>query len=377
MLSPRCAIVHDWIVDLGGAEQCLRSMFRLFPADVFTLVHREETLQRLGIPPPRVRDSFIARLPRALSKYRTYLPFFPMAVESFDLSTYDLVLSSSHAVAKGVLTHAGQLHICYCYTPMRYAWDLYHQYLREGKLQRGLKGLVAKVILHYMRLWDLSSAQRVTHFIAISQYIARRIRHVYGRESTVIYPPVDVDAFPLGGRRDNFYLAASRFVPYKRMDLIVEAFSRTPQRQLVVIGDGPDAAKVRARAAPNVRFLGYQPDEVLCDHLQRARAFIFAAEEDFGIVAVEAQACGTPVVAFGRGGVCETVEEGVSGLFFERQTVESLCAAVDRFESGPRLAEPERIRANALRFSRDRFENELDAFVRQKMDAFLRTPVPT
>lgn len=364
------AIVHDWILDIGGAEQCLSSLVRVFPSDVFTLVHREDSARQLGIPAGRVQDSFIARLPLARTKYRSYLPFFPLAVEGFDLSRYELIISSSHAVAKGVLTHAGQLHICYCYTPMRYAWDLTHQYLREGGLQRGMKGALARAVLHYARLWDLASAQRATHFVAISHYIARRIRHVYGRESTVIYPPVDVDLFSLGRAREDFYLAASRFVPYKRINLIVEAFSRMPSRRLVVIGDGPDAAKIRARAASNILLLGYQPVEVLRDHLQRARAFVFAAEEDFGILPVEAQACGTPVIAFGRGGSRETVVDGVSGLFFEEQTADAIIDAVRRFENESVLPPADVIRSQALRFSRDRFERELQAFVLDRLAAF-------
>lgn len=366
----RSAIVHDWIVDLGGAEKCLASLYDMFPSDVFTVVHDDRSVTRLGIPPDRVTDSFVARLPRARRSYRSYLPLLPSAVEAFDLSAYDVVISSSHAVAKGVLTHAGQLHVCYCYTPMRYAWDLCHQYLRETGLDRGLKGLAARAALHYLRLWDLSTVNRVDHFVAISSYIARRIARVYGRESTVIYPPVDVDRLAVGRERDDFYLAASRFVPYKRIDLIVEAFSAMPDRRLVVIGDGPDAAKIAAKAASNVQLLGYQPDDVLHDHLQRARAFVFAAEEDFGIVPVEAQACGTPVIAFGRGGARETVAEGVSGVFFEEQTVRSLIDAVHRFESGPPLAPPDGIRQQAMRFSRQRFEHELRDFVLEKHAAF-------
>lgn len=368
----RSAIVHDWAVGLGGAEKCLESMYRLFPSDVFTLLHRPDTIRRLGIPESRMRDTFVARFPRAQTKYRSYLPFYPMAIEALDLSSYELVLSSSHAIAKGVLTHASQLHISYCYTPMRYAWDLYHQYLREGGLQRGLKGMVAQAILHYIRMWDLASARRVDHFIAISDFIARRIQHVYGRESTVIYPPVDVDRFEVRpGARDDFYLAASRLVPYKRMELIVEAFTRMPDRRLVVMGEGPDAARIRAKAGRNVEILGYQPDDVLTDHMQRARAFVFAAEEDFGIVPVEAQACGTPVIAYGRGGVRETVDEGVGGIFFGAQTVDAIVDAVERLDHTP-LASPHTIRDRSLRFSRERFERELGAFIHDRLETFRR-----
>lgn len=373
----KSALVHDWIVDLGGAENCLASMYRLFPSKVYTLLHRPESAATLGIPEARVVDSMVARLPFALRKYRSYLALFPSAIERFDLSAYDLVLSSSHAVAKGVLTHAGQLHICYCYTPMRYAWDLYHQYLRETRLDRGLLSIPVRAILHYMRLWDLAASRRVTHYVAISHYIARRIRHVYGRDSAVIYPPVDVDRFSIGARKDDFYLVASRFVPYKRIDVVVSAFRQLPDRRLIVIGDGPEAARIRARAGRNVQMLGYQPDDVLIDHMRRARAFIFAAEEDFGIMPVEAQACGTPVLAFGRGGARETVIEPLGGVFFDEQTADSVADAVRRFEASSVPREPARIREQVMHFSRQRFENELAAFVAEKYEAFgreLRAP---
>jgi glycosyltransferase involved in cell wall biosynthesis len=230
--------------------------------------------------------------------------------------------------------------------------------------------MIAKAVLHYLRLWDLSSAQRVTHFVAISHYIARRIEHVYRRPSTVIHPPVDIDRFPLStAGRDDFYLAASRFVPYKRMDLIVDAFARMPDKRLVVIGQGPDEPMLRARAPRNVQFMGYQSDEVLIDRMQRARGFVFAAEEDFGIIPVEAQACGTPVIAFGRGGSRETVRDGMSGVFFEEQTVASLVDAVRRFEVTP-LAPPGEIRRQSLRFSRERFEREFSSFVDARLEEF-------
>jgi glycosyltransferase involved in cell wall biosynthesis len=358
------------MVGLAGAEKCLESIYRLFPSEVYTLVHNAQTAQRLGIPERRVHDSYIARLPWAERSYRSYLALYPTAVEAFDLSDRELIISSSHAVAKGVITHADQLHICYCYTPMRYAWDLYHQYLRQSGLQTGVKGMIAKAVLHYLRLWDLSSAQRVTHFVAISHYIARRIEHVYRRPSTVIHPPVDIDRFPLStAGRDDFYLAASRFVPYKRMDLIVDAFARMPDKRLVVIGQGPDEPMLRARAPRNVQFMGYQSDEVLIDRMQRARGFVFAAEEDFGIIPVEAQACGTPVIAFGRGGSRETVRDGLSGVFFEEQTVASLVDAVRRFEVTP-LAPPGEIRRQSLRFSRERFEREFSSFVDARLEEF-------
>lgn len=358
----RVAIVHDWLTVYAGAERVLKQMIEAFPqADLFALVDFLPKEQRGFLGGRPVATSFIQRLPLARKKYRQYLPFMPLAIEQFDLSQYELVISSSHAVAKGVITGPGQVHISMCYSPIRYAWDLQHQYLAESGLDRGLKGVMARVVLHYIRLWDYRTANGVDHFIAISRFVAQRIKKIYGRESVLIYPPVDVDKFQLRVEKEDFYLTASRMVPYKRIDLIVEAFAHMPQRRLVVIGDGPDFAKVKAKASPNVQLLGYQPFDVLRDYMGRARAFVFAAEEDFGIAPVEAQACGTPVIAFGRGGATETVAPGESGLFFHEQTIESLLQAVAAFED--RHFDPVRVRANAEQFSRDRFVKQFVAMV--------------
>jgi glycosyltransferase involved in cell wall biosynthesis len=257
-----------------------------------------------------------------------------------------------------------------CYTPVRYAWDLQHQYLRESGLDKGVKGWIARWLLHRLRIWDLRTAAGVDGFIAISGFVADRIRKVYRRDSVVIYPPVNVEAFPFRREKEEFYLTASRMVPYKKIDLIVEAFAKMPHRRLVVIGDGPDAAKVRARKAPNVSFLGYQRHEVLCDHMQRACAFVFAAEEDFGITPLEAQACGTPVIAYGQGGALETVrgldDVTPTGVFFEQQSVEAICAAVQRFEDHQSMISPENCRENAIRFSPERFREEFAHHVEQE-----------
>jgi len=298
------------------------------------------------------------------------LSLMPLAVEQFDLSEYDLVLSSNHAVAKGVLTGPDQLHVSYVHSPLRYAWDLQHQYLREAGLSSSLKGWLAKWMLHKIRLWDYRTAAGVDHFVANSRFIARRIRKVYGRRAEVIYPPVDVESFALGGRRDSFYLTASRCVPYKRMDLIVEAFASLPDKRLVVVGDGPELAKLKAKAGPNIELLGHQPFAVLLDLMQRARAFVFAAEEDFGITVVEAQACGTPVIAFGKGGALETIVglgagEAPTGVFFPKQDVASLHEAVATFERHAIAFDPKQCRANALRFSSERFRREFSECVEQ------------
>ncbi|MEW5992854.1 MAG: glycosyltransferase family 4 protein, partial [Candidatus Zixiibacteriota bacterium] len=345
----RVAIVHDWLVTYAGAERVLEAMLDCFPdAELFSLVDFMPPAQRGFIQNKAVTTSFIQKLPFARRKYRNYLAWMPLAVEQFDLSGYDLVISSSHAVAKGVLTDPDQLHICMCYSPIRYAWDLQHQYLREAGLERGIKGWVAKWILHRIRLWDARTANGVDEFIAISNFIARRIWKVYRRESSVIYPPVDVGSFPLQEAKEDFYVTASRMVPYKKIDLIVEAFSAIPERRLVVIGDGPDFDKIRAKAGPNVELLGFKEQAVLRDYLQRARAFVFAAEEDFGIAPLEAQACGTPVIAYGKGGALETVVgmgrgddgQAPTGIFFDRQSVDSLRQAVDLFESHRQVFHP-------------------------------------
>lgn len=364
----KIAIVHDWLASYTGAERVLEQMLNCFgEADLFCIVDAIPPGAREFIQNKPVKTSFIQQLPFSRSKHRQYLPLMPLAVEQFDLSAYDLVISGSHAVAKGVITGPDQLHISYVYSPMRYAWDLQHQYLRESGLDRGLRGWLAKWMLHKIRMWDLRTANGVDHFIAISHFIARRIMKVYRRKSEVIYPPVDTKAFTLQESKESFYFTASRMVPYKKMDLIVEAFSQMPDKRLVVIGDGPDFAKIKAKAGRNVELLGYQPFSVLRDHMQRAQAFVFAAEEDFGIAAVEAQSCGTPVIAFGKGGALETIcgldRERPTGVFFEQQSVPALNDAVRLFETNMDRIMPRACRENAQRFSVDVFREKFSAFV--------------
>lgn len=360
----KIAVVHDWLVTYAGAERVLEQVLEVYPdADLFSLVDFLPPEKRFFIRNKKVRTSFLQHFPLARAKYRGYLPFMPAAVESLDVSGYDLVISVSHAVAKGVRTRPEQRHICICCSPIRYAWDLRGQYLAEAGLDGGWKGVLANLLLDRVREWDLRVTPRVTDFIAISGYIGQRIRRNYGRDSAVIYPPVYIDKFSPSAGKDDFYLTASRLVPYKKIPLIVEAFAAMPERKLVVIGDGPEFQKAASRAGPNVALLGYQDDEVLRDHMRRARAFVFAAEEDFGIAPLEAQACGTPVIAYGRGAVRETILDGVTGIFFEEQSAGSIRDAVARFESGGTVLRPEAIRANAERFSTERFRKELAAFV--------------
>jgi glycosyltransferase involved in cell wall biosynthesis len=363
----RIAFVHEWLVTYAGSERVLEQMLTCFPdADLFSLIDFLPEADRFHILNKSVRTTFIQRLPFAKTKYRQYLPLMPLAIEQLDVSGYDVVISSNHAVAKGVITGPDQLHICMCYSPIRYAWDLQHQYLSESGLDSGLKGWIAKWMLHKIRLWDARSEKGVDHFIAISRFIARRIWKVYRRDSAVIYPPVDVESFVLKEQKEDFYLAASRMVPYKKMELIVEAFLAMPYKKLIVIGDGPDFAKIRAKAGPNVTLMGYQEFEVLRDYMQRAKAFIFAAEEDFGIAPIEAQACGTPVIAYAKGGATETIKglecADPTGVFFETQTVAAIVDAVARFEKI--VISPRACRDNAMRFSVDRFLKEFAEFVK-------------
>jgi glycosyltransferase involved in cell wall biosynthesis len=367
----KTAIIHDWLVTLAGAEKVLEAIYELYPAPIFTLVTDRKKLKGTNFEKAKIFTSFIQKLPGARKKYRNYLPFFPLAIEQFELSDYHVIISSSSCVAKGVLTKADQLHICYCHTPMRYAWDLYHEYLRESGLnKKKIKGCIAKLILHYIRLWDHSTLNRVDYFIANSNWVARRIKKIYAREATVIYPPTDVSKFKLYSDKENFYLTASRMVPYKRIDLIVEAFSKMPQKKLVVIGNGPDFKKIKSKAGKNIELLGYQPFEVLKDYMQRAKAFIFAAEEDFGITPVEAQACGTPVIAYGKGGVTESVIERKTGIFFKEQTDKSLVEAVKQFEKIEDSFDCKIIRQNAEKFSKERFKKEFKKFVDEKIKKF-------
>jgi glycosyltransferase involved in cell wall biosynthesis len=366
---PRVAIVHEWLVTYAGSEKVLEEMLQVFPeADIFCALDFLPKQFRGRLKNSKIRTSFIQKIPFARHLHRYFLALMPLAVEQHDLSLYDIVISNSHAVAKGCLTGARQLHICYCYTPIRYAWDLQFQYLAESNLLWGLRSVLARWTLHKIRIWDARTPLMVDAFIACSHYIARRIRKVYRRDSVVIYPNVDVENFQIGQQDGDFYITASRIVPYKHIPLIINAFKQMPSRKLIVIGAGPLLKECIATAPPNVKVLGYQPDDVLRDHLMRARAFIFAAEEDFGIAPVEAQACGTPVIAFGRGGATETVIDGETGLFFHEQTSEAIVKAVDEFELCRSKFDRNRIRQNADRFSTSRFCSEFRKFVFQQWE---------
>ena len=363
------ALIHDWYTVYGGAERCVESFTNIWvDFDHFSLVDDLSDENRsIILKNKKTTNSFIQKLPFGKKKYRSYLPLFPMAIEQFDLSDYEVIISSSSSVAKGVLTRPDQLHISYVYSPVRYAWDLYHQYLRESGLETGVKGFLAKYFLHRLRLWDYSTANRPDHYIAISKYVAERIRKIYNKESIVIYPPVDTKSFTISESTGDYYITCSRMVPYKKIDLIVEAFAKTDKR-LIVIGEGPDYQKIKQLATKNIELLGFLEKNKVLNLIKKAKAFIFAAEEDFGIAPIEAQAAGVPVIAFGKGGILETVKgqfaneeiigSAITGIFFEQQNIASLLNAVKYFEKNYAIFDKETIRQNAQKFSVERFEKE-------------------
>ncbi|HEY1855729.1 glycosyltransferase [Acidocella sp.] len=361
----KVAIVHEWLEHYAGSERVLAQLLNCYPdADVFAVVDFLPAEERDFLNGRKVTTSFIQNLPLARTRFRNYLQLMPLAVEQFDLSSYDLVISSHHAVAKGVITGPDQVHVSYVHSPMRYAWDLQAQYLRESGLEHGLKSLYVRWLLHRIRIWDIRSANGVDVFVANSRYIARRIKKAYRREAVVVAPPVALQDFVLGqGKRDGF-LVAARFAPYKRVELIIEAFRRMPQHHLTVVGTGPSQALVAKAAhnAPNITLRPPAPPGELITLMQSARAMLFAAEEDFGITTVEAQACGTPVIAFSKGGTRDIIVEGAqpqTGILFDAQTPEAIIDAVGRFEAVESRLSPAACRQNALRFSEETFRQAM------------------
>ncbi|MDE2604323.1 MAG: glycosyltransferase [Burkholderiales bacterium] len=339
MQAPRVSYVHEWLAEWGGSEDVTRAMLAAVPG---TALHATidflspQNRARFGDVP--IRTTFLQRAPWARTRFWNYLPVTPLAVETHDLRGADIIVSSSHAFAKGVLTTAEQLHVSYVHSPMRYAWDLHHEYLADYRLDRGAKGLLARYLFHRLRQWDRQTANNVDLFLANSRHVQRRIWRAYRRFAQVLYPPVAVDRFRFQAAKGDHYVTVSRLVSYKRVDLLLEAFRAMPQRRLVVVGDGPEMPRLRATCPPNVELMGFQSDDVVQQQLGSARAFLFAAHEDFGISPVEAQACGTPVIAYGVGGSRETVrdlrsEVRPTGLLFDAQTPASLQAAIEAFDA--------------------------------------------
>ncbi len=367
MNNLKTAIVHEWFVGYAGSEKVVESFTNIWPdADVFALADFLNDEQRkIILKGKQANTSLIQKLPFARRKHRNYLPLFPFAIERLNFSKYDLIISSSHAVTKGIKTKPDQLHISYCHSPMRYAWDNAELYLNNANISTGLKGLLARSAINYLRKWDLKTASRPNYLIANSKFIAGKIKRIYDREADIIYPPVDVNKFTCETEKEDFYLSASRMVPYKKVNLIVKAFSEMKDKKLKVIGEGPEFDKIKMMATPNIEVLSFY-DNLLKSLLQKTKALVFAAEEDFGITVVEAMACGTPVIALNKGGTAETVIDGTTGILFDSQSVEVIKNAVCKFEKEKNIFDPIVISNHAKKFSRDIFETNMKKYVRDK-----------
>jgi glycosyltransferase involved in cell wall biosynthesis len=399
LAEAKVALIHDWLTGMRGGERCLEAFCDLFPkADIFTLLHVKGNVSKT-IEERRIQTSAIQALPFAASHYRYYLPLFPWAIEQLNLDGYDLILSSSHCVAKGVRPPPEALHIAYVYTPMRYIWDMQEEYVGQGRMGP-LSRIMLRAMAPRLRRWDVTASAQVDHFVAISHHVADRIRRRYGREAQVIYPPVETGRFHIADRMDDYYLVAGAMAPYKRIDLAIEAFNHL-RRRLVIVGEGQESRRLRHMAGPTIEFLGWRSDREVADLLSRCRALIFPGEEDFGILPVEAMACGRPVIAYGKGGVTETVvplnsfefrvsslesrtsanpkpetrnpkPEAPTGIFFYEQTIEALVEAVDLFERSADRFDPEAIRAHALTFDRSIFEKQIATYIAERYEEWTR-----
>ncbi|ACB94486.1 glycosyltransferase [Beijerinckia indica] len=379
----RVAVVHDWLYVIGGAERVLKGILRCYPqADVHCLFDLLPPADRRKIGYEVSKTSFLQKMP-GIRHHQFYLPLMPIAIEQTDLRNYDLIISSSYAVAKGIITGPDQLHVSYVHSPMRYAWDLQQTYLKEARLEKGIQSVFVRVLMHWMRIWDQRTVNGVDAYIANSRFVARRIHKLYGRDAEVINPPVTVPTTFVPRNKERFFLTASRLVPYKNTRALVEAFRFLPDEKLVVVGSGPELPSLKAIAGSNVQFLGFVEDSELRDLMQAARAFLFGAQEDFGIVVVEAQAQGTPIIALGKGGARETViAEGPTptGLFFDEADPAQVAVAVNRFIQAEANFLPVNCHRNALRFSEDRFDRAFKSYVDncwEKFEASLASPAPS
>jgi len=354
------AIISDWLTTYAGAERCIESFNKLYKADNYSLVEflsNEDKQTILNNNP--IKTTFIQNLPFSKKLFRNYLPLFPYAIENINVTKYDVILSSSHAVAKNVLTHSNQIHICYCHTPIRYGWDMYFDYIGELK---GIKKIFFMYVMHKIRMWDYASSNRVDYFIANSKFIQKRIKKIYNKNSTVIYPPIDTDKFEFCDKKEEYYITMSRLVPYKRVDLIIKAFNKN-KKNLIVIGDGDEFEKLKSIAHSNIQMLGFVEDKKAIEFIQKAKGFVFAALEDFGITPLEAQACGTPVIALNKGGTAESVIDGITGIHFENQTIESINDAINKFENTN--FDYYKIRKHSLQFDRKVFEKKIYNYIKE------------
>lgn len=370
----KLAVVHEWLTDLGGSEAVTAEVLGLWPqARLYALFNFLKESDRQDFGRYNITTTFLQNLPGMHRRFWYWLWLMPNAIESLDLREHDLILSSSHAFAKGVLTNAEQLHVSYVHSPMRYAWDMHHEYMADYGFDKGLKSLLVRRMFSRLRQWDRQTANNVDLFIANSAYVARRIWRTYRRKSLVIHPPVDVEQIPYSENKEDFYLTVSRLVSYKRVDMIVDAFSTLPNKRLLVIGDGPELQRLKQRATPNIEFCGHLDDLTMHGILRRARAFVFAAREDFGITPVEAQAAGTPVIAFGKGGAQETVigqntASGQTGIFYPEQTPASLIEGIHAFEASCERILPSACRTQAEHFSRSNFQSRMRAAVNRSWE---------
>ena len=362
--NKKIALIHYWLVGMRGGESVVESLCKIFPQiDIFTLIYNKDKISDT-INSKSIHTSFLQKMPFSKKKHQVYLPLMPVAIEQFDLSEYDLVISSESGIAKGVITKPETCHICYCHSPMRYLWNMYFDYLNNEKMGFFKKNTI-RFFFNYLRVWDLATSFRVDYFISNSDNVRKRVLKYYNRESKVIYPPVSLDKFEYSDKKKEFYLVVSQLVSYKRIDIAVDAFNRL-DKELIIIGDGPEKKRLEKSAGKNIKFIGWQDDEVLKKYYSEAKAFIFPGEEDFGITPVEAQASGTPVIGYGKGGLLETVDDGKTGLFFYSQDANSLMEAIERFEGGDHDIESKKARENSRRFDVSIFENKMKSFIADK-----------
>lgn len=366
----KIAVIHDWLINPGGAEKVLREILDLVSnhdVQIYTLFDfLNEDDRYYYIHNRETKTSYLQSIPNIKNNYRYFLPLFPKAIRSFNLKEYDIIISSSHSVAKGVRKLPQQIHICYCHTPMRYVWDLRKQYLKDYKLEKGITKSIINGIMNNIRNWDLKTSEQVDYFISNSKNVQERIKMNYKRDAMVIYPPVDTKFYSPVFEKDNYYITASRMVPYKKIELIVEAFSNLPDKKLVVIGDGPDYKKIIQLKNQNIDIIKFDTSELLRHYLQKAKAFVFASNEDFGITPVESMACGTPIIGYGKGGLLETVIPDETGIFFQFQTTKSIIDAIYRFEDNWNVEKSKKCVKQAEKFTTEVFRKQMSQFLFEK-----------